>query len=243
LRVTEGSVRSLADFVDRLSRDTVLQNSTNLRTVVTTANLADLATRLQRMHVRLVAIRGEFERMQSAIERKDAEIKKLVDGMLFRVTYDLTLSATTVGDFATRAGWYISADLGLAWVPQFGDVHPYAGVNFYLTPVNKSVPMSQLPYRWEDYLARVCSPMLGITLKGVSEEGQRDNLVLGQGMIVGAGCRFGDALRVSGGWILFRAISTNRLSNNRELAGSAFLSSSIDADVKSLLGKIGELIF
>ncbi len=243
LASTETGLRKTALFMLQLSKDPGLLKDLGLAGKVTNAQAIALQGRFKAMADELVGIRGSFTTMKDGIEGSNREIQRRVDDLTFRVTYQIDVLATTVGDFKTRAGWYLAADFGLAYIPQFDDVHPYAGVNIYFSPVDKSVPISRLPYSRLEKALRLCSVMMGITLKGVAKEKERENLAFGQGLVFGAGCRLTDAVRTSVGEVIFRVADPNRLKADPHLASSFFVSISLDADLKPLLGKVGDALF
>ncbi len=240
---TESQLLAGRLFLSRLAVDTTLQKTMGLREKVTEAGVTALQQVIGTAVLRLDTSRRDFADLKAALVAEDLATRAQVDRLVYRVANESDLVASTNSQLSTRAGWYVAADFGVAYVPTFGDVHPYAGVNFYLRPVDKQVPISQLPYQGLEKMLRVCSPMIGVTLKGVSKAGERDDLVFGQALLMGAGCRFSDALRASIGTMLFQAQDTNRLSADKHLAGSIFFSASFDYDVKSSLGKIGDLLF
>lgn len=179
------------------------------------------------------------------LEHAVAGIQQEVDALSSSVTVlvlpYVALVGSTAGDYRTRATWHISADIGLIWVANIGPVVvPYAGANFYFSPVNKEMPLWHCPWRHAECLSKAVSATLGVTTNGVAQQGRTADLFASNDIFAGVGARVSDFLRVSGGGLFFRQI-TNVTNNRMQLAVRPAFTASIDADLRDLLGAIGSI--
>ncbi|MEA5259187.1 hypothetical protein VB264_15430 [Arcicella aquatica] len=145
------------------------------------------------------------------------------------------IGTSTPGDFSTRANLYISADLGLAVIPQIGQLAPYLGTNIYLRPVNKNYPLT---FHKLDFFKRF-SFLVGLTVNTLSKEGYRTD-VLGSNfnLITGGGFRVADFVRINGGMVWYGQVNPNPLNTNKSIAGSPFISLSFDINVKTVFNSL-----
>jgi len=157
------------------------------------------------------------------------------------VRTSLVVSGSTSGDFATQHKNYVSFDGGLAWAPGLEDFVTYSGTNIYLRPVNKEAPLAQLG-SFRETLGRRFAFTLGLTVEGVAEEGPRptrQDLFGNQSLVLGAGLRVTQSLRLTAGALVFRQRGRNPLSDDVRLAVTPYVAVSFDVDVAPLLNGIG----
>lgn len=137
---------------------------------------------------------------------------------------------TTEGDLATRRSWYMSADTGLAFGVSINEVLPYAGTNLYFRPVNTEAPPGKFLTRF--------SALIGFTwTDNILKEGERASLYgTSVSLVLGAGVRLTEILKVSGGVLMFKGLDPNPTIQDTRLEVSPFVSISGDFDVAKLLG-------
>jgi hypothetical protein len=134
----------------------------------------------------------------------------------------------------TEAANYVSADLGLMHAREITETGVYVGVNFYLRPVDKSIPLSL-----RGGFFRRFAFTLGIALQSIRDDDRtRDDLFASQSVMAGAGFRVTRSIRIGGGALLLRERDpdTFPLTENTRLAVTPYVSVSFDADVGSMLG-------
>ncbi|QTE36492.1 hypothetical protein J3L18_25695 [Mucilaginibacter gossypii] len=141
---------------------------------------------------------------------------------------------STPGDFTTRANLYISADLGLAVIPQIGQLAPYLGTNIYLRPVNKNYPLT---FHKLDFFKRF-SFLIGLTVNSLAKDNYRADLLGSFNLITGGGFRVADFVRINGGMVWYGQINPNPLNSNKSIAGSPFISLSFDINVKTVFNNL-----
>jgi hypothetical protein len=180
-------------------------------------------------------------RLQAILAERDRALDELSGFLRRQTTTEVPIVATSTGSFSTRAKNHVSMDIGILYSGDAGEVLPYFASNFYLRPVNRSVPLSQV-----GGFGRRFSFMVGVTYSSIEEEENgrvlRDNLFGSQALVVGAGLRLTDAARLSIGALVYQQNDPNPLVDDLSLTADPFLALSIDADVKSLLGPLGDAI-
>lgn len=165
-----------------------------------------------------------------------AELEALLADLV-RQTY---VRQTTTVIAATEANDYVSADLGALYAGDIDKGVGYIGVNFYLRPVNKAVPLIQ-----RGGFLRRFSLNLGLTLQSI-EDGRRtrDDLFFGKALTVGAGYRLSQYVRASAGALLLRQRDpdTFPLTNDKSLALTPYAALSFDMDLGGQLKGLGQVL-
>ena len=172
---------------------------------------------------------GSLTTMKEAAQNRRQALASVLAQLENEVIQNVSLVATTVGNFATRHAWYIGADLGFAVVPGIEATTPYIGTNIYFRPVNKNAPLQGKT----DSFSRRASAMVGITVgSDLTKVGQRVDLFGSRMLLTGGGMRINDSLRVAGGTLWFKAPDPNPFVDNTKINFAWFLSFSVDWDVK-----------
>jgi hypothetical protein len=137
---------------------------------------------------------------------------------------------TTDGNFATRRTWYQSADMGLAVGVSINEILPYVGTNLYFRPVNTEAPPGKFLTRF--------SGLIGFTwTDNILKPGERASLYgTSVSLVLGAGLRLTEVLKVSGGVLTFKGIDPNPTVVKTRIEVAPFVSISGDFDVAKLLG-------
>jgi hypothetical protein len=206
-----------------------------LRALDALAGYADAShSALLAQHYNLLALRDVLVEIPVTVEALASSVTSLDLAIVEMI-------GTTTAEYVARSKAYISADVGLLYGTGISQVAPYAGANFYSIPVNKSAPVSSCPWGFWECARKRASLTLGLTLNDISNAGETANLFANQMALVGLGLRFTDYLRATGGGIAFKTFAQDAARTPRITMKPAF-SLSIDVDVKSTLGKVGELI-
>lgn len=128
---------------------------------------------------------------------------------------------------------YISLDVGVAYGFELDKAFPYYGANFYFVPVNKKAPLSRFEGR--ERVLKSFSLLLGVT--GGSFEDSRTKKFFSAGSVMlGAGWRFNQFVKVNGGALLFKQVDPNPIVVVEHKKAVPFVSFSIDIDLRTLLG-------
>lgn len=132
---------------------------------------------------------------------------------------------------------YISADIGLL-VPFFieRDGHladvglaAYIGVNVYLKPVDKDTPLSL-----DDGFFKRFALTFGFTVNDLKDADDTvEGVLFGKGILVGAGLRITDHVRLGGGIVVMRQHDRNPAVARKKLKIAPYANLSVDFDVAS----------
>lgn len=149
------------------------------------------------------------------------------------VTLRTSMGASTVDND------YVSADVGMLYAPSIGARSAYVGANFYLRPVNKSVPL-----RLKGGHMRRFAVTVGVSLNSIEDRrGIRSDLYYNSTLVLGAGYRISQYWRIGAGGLLFRERDPDSypLTNKKRTALTPYVALSFDADVGHQLRGIGGL--
>jgi hypothetical protein len=173
--------------------------------------------------------KSELLQIQSRVNGREDAIRNHLARFDALIRQSFNILATTNGNASTRRAWYVSADSGIAVAPSLGEVFPYIGSTMFFRPVNKAVPPSSFGTRF--------SVLFGFTwTNNVLKPGQRLALFAGDTtMLLGAGLRLTEYLRVTGGGVVFKAVDPNPLIDKTRLRLTPFISMSADIDAADVL--------
>jgi hypothetical protein len=128
---------------------------------------------------------------------------------------------------------YISMDVGLAYGFRLDKAFPYYGANFYFAPVNKRAPLNR--FEGMERVKKSFSLLLGVTA-GSFDDDRNKKFFSGGSVLLGAGWRFNQFVKVNGGALLFKQVDPNPIVVVDRKKTVPFVSFSIDIDLKTLLG-------
>jgi hypothetical protein len=202
---------------------------------VTTSELNEIHRLIDQCVIDFYAAHNELMFMKETLKTREQTIGKYINQLGDQVETEVTINGTSIGDFNTRHSWYVSADAGIGLAPKIDEVFPYFGVNIYFRPVNKEAPLNMSGFQF----SRRFSLMLGVTIKDIKKEGERENLFGNTMMVVGAGIRLLDSIRLNGGMLIFKEPDPDPSSDDLVLASSPFFSLSFDWNIASTLGVLG----
>ena len=214
---------------------------------VTADEFIGVAQQVERVRQALLEGRGALTNMQRML----IDRSQLIAAAANRITADIIeviqIDGDTTANWDTRARSYISADVGVAWSNPIDSFFFYLGANFYLGPVNKRAPL-----RWSDpgNFRKRFSFTVGIPINTISDTQSQTTLTAGdvtltgvlgdRPLLLGAGLRLNDLLRVTSGAVLFRVENPNPLITRERLDYSWFLAFSIDWDLRGMFSQLGQ---
>lgn len=212
-----------------------------LRSSLGGADLAPLRDALAGAGAAAGLVQNLLARLAAILAERDQALGDLSGFLMRQASTEVPIVATSTGSFSTRAKNHVSMDVGILYSGDAGEVLPYFAANFYLRPVNRDVPLTQV-----GGFGRRFSIMVGVTYSSIQEEENgrvlRDDLFGSQALVVGAGLRLTDAARVSVGALVYQENDPNPLVDDLSLTADPFFAVSFDWDVRSLLGPLGTAI-
>src|SRR6185503_8879409 len=189
---------------------------------------------------RATALASVTQSLSAHLNSRAQSIGALVDSLSVTARTLILADASTLGNFTTSQKNYISLDAGLSWAPELEEVVPYLGTNIYFRPVNRNAPLSSLG-NFRQTFSRRFSMTFGLTASSIADEssagGTQTDLFGNQSLMLGAGLRVTDAMRLGAGAIVFKEDDPSPLINEEKLNTSYYLSLSFDIDVVSLFAK------
>jgi hypothetical protein len=181
-----------------------------------------------------------LEELARTAAQRDTWLDDQVATISRAVAEAIPLEAAAKADFATRALWYTSADIGVLSAPAINAAAAYAAVNFYLRPINKNRP---LRWRTEHHdIGRRFAFSAGLTMTSVAAAEKRQDLVGSFAGVLGGGLRVTDAVRIGAGALVFKRLKPGSSPKSYDLACSPYWSVAFDWDAKAALGKLGDLL-
>jgi hypothetical protein len=237
LGTTELELKRIRLLVHRVRRTASIRAADSGFANATDAELGELEQLVYAAWEAIANVRGLYSDFQEALAERDAEIADVVNILSLAASEQVTILGSSGGTFVSRAAWYFSADLGLAYVGRFDEFLAYFGLNIYFRPVNKQVPLA----RKGGFLRRFAA-MVGVTLQSVEKEGQRKGIFGNKGLVYGVGYRLSDYVRLTVGGVLFYEIDSNPTISEEKVSTVGFIAVSFDWDIKGTLGDFGTAI-
>jgi hypothetical protein len=237
LATTAAGLDDLGKVVDNLNQNQVLRAAAGLDD---TAGKKDLAALPDPIVAAQRAVRLDLFSLNgfaAVLAGRERLITGLVDQLNAQLQETVGVAGTTVGGFELRASWYISADVGVATASQINQVFAYVGANVYLGPVNKRAHLRWSSFRqdiWSEFRRRFAFT-IGLPYNGsnLAKAGERSGVVGANPLLVGAGFRINDLLRVAGGALIFKFNDTNPLVDRQHLGATPYFGLSVDWDARS----------
>ena len=184
--------------------------------------------------------------VQTSLVARSSALDLLAAEVALRAIGAQVVDASSTGGFETFQNYYVSADAGLVAAPELDAVVSYVGVNLYLRPVNKNAPLRQLGGFGKTFSRRFAFT-LGLTVQSLADDGDgngptRQDLFGNQSMLIGAGLRITDMIRLGGGALVFKKDDPSPLITKFETAVSYYLTVSFDLNVaRAFKGGLGGL--
>lgn len=194
-----------------------------LRLFMSGRNLADASTYCFLLHGNMAKLVDQLPALESAISQ-------MADSAKVLITRIRAVSASTVVAHTSYKTYYLSGDAGFMWVPTFDRVLPYTVTSIYFRPINANAPLSE----YGSLLHRL-TLNIGFTLESVANSAKgRSDFFANKAIVVGAGIRVTEVVRIGFGAVLFSAHDPNPLVDNPHIDGSFYTSFALD------LGILGE---
>jgi hypothetical protein len=237
LAAAAAGLDDLRAVVDALNQNQVLRAAAGLDDAAGKTALKDLPDPIAGARL---ALRRELFTVQSfaaVLADREKLILDLAGRLEAQLEDVLPIAGTTVGGFELRASWYISADIGVATATQINEVFAYVGANVYLRPVNKRAHLRWASFRqgfWDEFRKRFAFT-IGLPYNGSSldKAGERSGVLGDRPLIVGAGFRINDLIRVAGGALVFKVNDPNPLITKQHLGTTPYFGLSVDWDARS----------
>ena len=259
LGVRIGELNAFKRLVDQLQRTPTLFRAAGLApatppaaanpNAVSVTELAGIGNKLQTASETLDLVRDEMSQTQSALDDRFLAISRIAADAAAALERDVRFSGTTMTDWKTRATAYISADVGLAYSGGIDSFFYYLGTNVYLGPVNKKAPLSFQEDGLVSSIRKRFAIMFGIPINSFDDEetvaelnDERVDLegVIGnRPLLIGAGFRLTDLIRITGGSVFFKVRDPNPLITDLRTRHSAFFAVSVDWDIRGFFAGLG----
>jgi hypothetical protein len=172
-------------------------------------------------------------------------VKHSIENLAIQNIFEIVpLASNYPVNMTAQADRYLGLDFGNAYIYNFSRFQTYYGINIYLRPVNKNIPLSRYKNIKDFFLVRT-SLLLGLTFSSIEKIGIRKGIVSDKGVIIGTGFRIVSFFRVNGGGLIYYRYPANPLLDPEKYSAaiSPFISASFDLDMEALLGAVGKSIF
>lgn len=201
-----------------------------------------LKTARDLLRARLVPLVAD---LKARLAARTSALDALAQKVAVTARDEVRVDATTTGNADTFQHYFITADIGLLYGLQVSKLVPYGGVNLYLRPINSDVPLSQIQLLHRNTFLYRFSFTLGYTLQSIADanDATRKDLFGGGSLVVGAGLRLTDTLRLSAGALLFTKENPNPLITSTAVGAAPYLSISFDWKVAKTFNVIGQKLF
>lgn len=158
----------------------------------------------------------------------------------------ITLSSNTIfTNLITDKDFIVKADIGYVAYGLNKDINgitPYAGFQYEIQPYNSNVLFSLKKAIENKKYWRILSINAGLSLASVNKANRRIDLVGSKSLMLGGGIRLTNALRLTGGYLLFYREDRNPLIDDRKLSKTPYVGISIDGSLKAVLSDLGTII-
>lgn len=147
-------------------------------------------------------------------------------------TFSSTIMGTTYFSGATEnARTYLSVDAGYGANMTTRNEFPYLGVNIYLRPIKREIPLRHYHGNFCDLFSSRFSFLVGMTTNSIESDPMRGGIIGNKAILLGGGVRILPWLKLNYGRMVYYDMPANPLVNRRYLASDGFISASIDTDV------------
>jgi hypothetical protein len=232
----QGTAQGLASFrtvVQQLLDSEALRTAAGLNDDAGKAALTNLLPLLIDASTAIDLAARALTRLQEALQDRGDLIQSFIAALRPEVEEVLAVGGSTLAGYQLRSSWYVSADVGLGTAPEIDEVFGYMGANVYFQPVNKKAHLGPLFGPQKDFLKRFAL-MIGLPQETMSEPGSLLPVFQDRPLILGAGLRLNDLLRLTLGGLIFKKEDPDPLVTSSDgLTATWFLSFSIDWDVRS----------
>lgn len=191
---------------------------------------------------------GQAQRLAASLATREQAVRDFAGRLQLALRNVFVADGSTTGNFDTFSNFYISADAGLIWSHEIDEVVPYVGTNVYLRPVNKNAPLRTLGSFGQTFSRRFAFT-IGLTANSIADKGTgtsgrtRDDLFGNQSLLLGAGLRLTDMIRVGAGALVFKQKDPNPLIDDETTGRALYFTVSFDLNVARLFqGGLGGVL-
>lgn len=248
------TIASIKTVADGLYNNFILQPGIRTALHIDSTKVANLLWDIKSLHSQLTSIQTSIVKLKNARVGLDSLANKFADHFINQISFNSRQSLNSNASYQTRAEWYISGDVGLAYVAYnpsgVNQFIPYYGVNFNLFPINRQrkYHVFQKQYGCKGYwlsnivrnVGRNLSVVVGITVGSASAPGISDTFS-NKSLLTGLSVRISDPVRLTAGAIWNNVQKNYPLSTDKTLTPYFYTSLSFDLDLKTYLGKLASL--
>jgi hypothetical protein len=176
-----------------------------------------------------------------AIAKRDELIKALIERVALTDSYEASAVSTSYDpNFVSNASSYITLEIGVPYVARVDRVIMYSGINIYLRPIDKSIPLEYYRRLGDKIMSRA-SLLIGVSLASIEKEGQRKGIIGANALVLGVGYRVLPFLKITGGTFCHYRYDNNPVIDlsRYHFSTSPFIGISIDADIKQFFSAFG----
>lgn len=192
---------------------------------------------------------NQLDRFARATVKRAQALEALASRAMEIVRATVTvIDATTSGSFDTFQRFFASADAGLLVAPDLDEIVPHLGANIYLRPVNPDASLAELRETLGGFgktFTRRFSLSLALTASSIAETDglgrMRDDLFGNQSLLIGAGYRVTDVMRIGIGGLFFKQDDPNPLIDDPKVKVTPYVTLSFDAGFAQNLRGLGQL--
>jgi hypothetical protein len=243
---------TLDQLAKLISRVTVANDFPTVKAALSAAEVTELQALaapkgpIEQAKGGLFRLAGMARNVQRSLDARALALDALADEAKIEAKRANVADASSTGNFDTFQSFYVSADAGFVYAPQIDTGVTYIGTNIYFRPVNRDAPLRQLG-NFRQTFTRRFALTLGLTVQSVADassaNGQtRDNLFGNQALLVGAGLRITDTMRLGAGALVLKERDTNPLISRFRVASTYYFTLSFDLNVvKAFQGGLGGL--
>jgi hypothetical protein len=261
VRVLERRVRELTEFAGlagQLVTNQALQRAAGLAAApgvppapgaLSENDLKAISAAAGRAVIAMRVAHGLIVRLETLLTARTAAIAVMAEQVGAELERVVRFTGTTTADWRTRATAYMSADVGLAYSKGIQSFFFYLGANIYLGPVNKKATLSLREDGLRSSIRKRLAVMFGIPVNPFDEtkdptslndpRGVQLNGVIGaRPVLLGAGIRLTELVRLTGGTVIFKVRDPNPLVVDEQLRRAGFISISVDWDLRGSFGAL-----
>jgi hypothetical protein len=255
VRVLEKRVRELTEFAGlagQLVTNQALQRAAGLAAApgappapgaLSENDLKEISAQAGRAVIAMRVAHGLIVRLETLLTARTAAIAVMAEQVGAELERVVRFTGTTTADWRTRATAYMSADVGLAYSKGIQSFFFYLGANIYLGPVNKKATLSLREDGLRSSIRKRLAVMFGIPVNPFDETKdptslndprgiQLDGVIGARPVLLGAGIRLTELVRLTGGTVIFKVRDPNPLVVDAQLRRAGFISISVDWDLR-----------
>lgn len=233
LQGTAEGLANLGIVAGRLGGSEVLATAAGLNDAAGQAALAALPGPLREAATAVDLAARSLVRLREALQERTGLIQEFIAALRPEVEEVLSVGGSTLAGYQLRAAWYVSADVGLGVASEIDEVFGYMGANVYFQPVNKKAHLGPLFGPQKDFWKRF-AVVIGLPQQEMEEPGSLLPVFEDRPLVLGAGLRLNDLLRLTLGGLVFEKEDPDPLVTESDgLTATWFVSLSIDWDVRS----------